>query len=186
MTEIIVVTAWRGNHFSKYGDIYFINGGGNHRVCQAKFLGIETVQCEVTEFVIEKVVLPGVTPVLHKQSIRAGSIRVGASRGLLGTSRAESVLRRTYSFMFFQLQNRSSVSFRWQYGLFLRTSSIHVRGNIGSLACVYVRIYDSCTISRCIIDMTGGVLEEEIGLWQIWEIWPVRVPKFEKVIDEFC
>ena len=59
-------------------------------------------------------------------------------------------------------------------------------GIIGSLACVYVRIYDYCTISRCIIDMTGGVLEEEMGLWQIWEIWPVRVPKFEKVIDEFC
>lgn len=69
MTEIIVVTAWRGNHFSKYGDIYFINGGGNHRVCQAKFLGIETTQCEVTEFVLEKAVLPGVTPVLHKSSI---------------------------------------------------------------------------------------------------------------------
>lgn len=56
-------------HISKYGDIYFINGGGNHRVCQAKFLGIETIQCEVTEFVIEKAVLPGVTPVLHKSSI---------------------------------------------------------------------------------------------------------------------
>ena len=28
-------------HLSKYGDLYFINGGGNHRVCQAKFLGIE-------------------------------------------------------------------------------------------------------------------------------------------------
>lgn len=41
-------------HLSKYGDIYFINGGGNHRVCQAKFLGVETVPCEVTEFVIEK------------------------------------------------------------------------------------------------------------------------------------
>ena len=24
-----------------------------------------------------------------------------------------------------------------------------------------VRIYDCCTISRCIIDMTGGVLEKE-------------------------
>lgn len=46
-------------HLSKYGDIYFINGGGNHRVCQAKFLGIDTVQCEVTEFVIEKTILPG-------------------------------------------------------------------------------------------------------------------------------
>ena len=41
-------------HLSKYGDLYFINGGGNHRVCQAKFLGFETVPCEVTEFVIEK------------------------------------------------------------------------------------------------------------------------------------
>lgn len=38
-------------HLSKYGDLYFINGGGNHRVCQAKFLGMETVPCEVTEFV---------------------------------------------------------------------------------------------------------------------------------------
>lgn len=34
-------------------------------------------------------------------------------------------------------------------------------GNIGSLAGAYVRIYDCCTISRCIIDMTGEVLEEE-------------------------
>ena len=33
-------------------------------------------------------------------------------------------------------------------------------GNIGSLAGAYVRIYDCCTISRCIIDMTGEVLEE--------------------------
>lgn len=33
---------------SKYDDIYFIDGGGNHRVCQAKFLGLETVPCEVT------------------------------------------------------------------------------------------------------------------------------------------
>ena len=41
-------------HLSKYGELYFINGGGNHRVCQAKFLGLETVPCEVTEFVIEK------------------------------------------------------------------------------------------------------------------------------------
>ena len=41
-------------HLSKYGELYFINGGGNHRVCQAKFLGIETVQCEVTEYFIEK------------------------------------------------------------------------------------------------------------------------------------
>lgn len=63
---------------------------------------------------------------------------------------------------------------------------IHVRGNIGSLACAYVRIYDCCTISRCIIDMTGEVLAEESGLWQVGEIWPVRVPKFEKVVDEFC
>ena len=41
-------------HLSKYGELYFINGGGNHRVCQDKFLGLETVPCEVTEFVIEK------------------------------------------------------------------------------------------------------------------------------------
>ena len=41
-------------HLSKYGYLYFINGGGNHRVCQAKFLGLETVPCEVTEFILEK------------------------------------------------------------------------------------------------------------------------------------
>lgn len=41
-------------HLSKYGDIYFINGGGNHRVFQAKFIGLETVPCEVTEYVIVK------------------------------------------------------------------------------------------------------------------------------------
>ena len=35
----------------KFGDLYFIDGGGNHRVCQAKFLGMETVPCEVTEWV---------------------------------------------------------------------------------------------------------------------------------------
>lgn len=35
---------------SKFGNIYFINGGGNHRVCQAKFLGVETVTAEVTEY----------------------------------------------------------------------------------------------------------------------------------------
>lgn len=38
-------------HLRKYGDLYFIDGGGNHRVCQAKFLGMETVPCEVTEWV---------------------------------------------------------------------------------------------------------------------------------------
>lgn len=38
-------------HLSKYGELYFINGGGNHRVCQAKFLGLERIPCEVTEFV---------------------------------------------------------------------------------------------------------------------------------------
>lgn len=36
---------------SKFGELYSINGGGNHRVCQAKFLGIDMVPCEVTEFV---------------------------------------------------------------------------------------------------------------------------------------
>ena len=34
--------------------------------------------------------------------------------------------------------------------------------------------------------MTGEVLAEERGLWQVGEIWPVMVPKFEKVVDEFC
>ena len=38
-------------HLQKYGRIYFIAGGGNHRVCQAKFLGLETEPCEVTEYV---------------------------------------------------------------------------------------------------------------------------------------
>ena len=36
---------------SKFGNFFFIDGGGNHRVCQAKFLGLETVPCEVTEYV---------------------------------------------------------------------------------------------------------------------------------------
>ena len=39
---------------SKFDSIYFIDGGGNHRVCQAKFLSLETVPCEVTEFVLAK------------------------------------------------------------------------------------------------------------------------------------
>lgn len=39
---------------SRFGDMYFIDGGGNHRVCQAKFLGLETVPCEVTEWVMER------------------------------------------------------------------------------------------------------------------------------------
>lgn len=34
---------------SKYGDAFFIDGGGNHRVCQAKILNLETVPCKVTE-----------------------------------------------------------------------------------------------------------------------------------------
>ena len=38
-------------HLRKYGSFYFIDGGGNHRVCQAKFLGLETIPCEVTEYV---------------------------------------------------------------------------------------------------------------------------------------
>lgn len=33
--------------------------------------------------------------------------------------------------------------------------------DIGSLAGAYVRIYDCCTISKCIIDMTGGAMKEE-------------------------
>ena len=39
---------------SKFGDLYFIDGGGNHRVCQAKILGMETVPCEVTEWVLSE------------------------------------------------------------------------------------------------------------------------------------
>ena len=37
---------------SKFGSTYFIDGGGNHRVCQARFLGLDTVPCEVTEYVL--------------------------------------------------------------------------------------------------------------------------------------
>ena len=50
------------------------------------------------------------------------------------------------------------------------------------------RIYDCCTISKRIIDMTGGSLKRKgcCCLRQIGEIWPMRVPKFEKVVDEFC
>ena len=39
---------------SKFGSSYFIDGGGNHRVCQARFLGLDTVPCEVTEYVLSK------------------------------------------------------------------------------------------------------------------------------------
>lgn len=39
---------------SKYGDAYFIDGGGNHRVCQAKILNLETVPCEVTKVVFNE------------------------------------------------------------------------------------------------------------------------------------
>ena len=35
---------------SKFGELYFIDGGGNHRVCQARMLGVEKVICEVTEY----------------------------------------------------------------------------------------------------------------------------------------
>ena len=35
---------------SKFGELYFIDGGGNHRVCQARMLGMEKVICEVTEY----------------------------------------------------------------------------------------------------------------------------------------
>lgn len=34
-------------------------------------------------------------------------------------------------------------------------------GDIGSLAGAYARIYNCCTISKYIIDMTEGVLDEE-------------------------
>lgn len=39
---------------SKFGSSYFIDGGGNHRFCQARFLGLDTVPCEVTEYVLSK------------------------------------------------------------------------------------------------------------------------------------
>ena len=41
---------------SKIGDLYFIDGGGNHRVCQARMLGVEKVKGEVNvkEFVLVK------------------------------------------------------------------------------------------------------------------------------------
>lgn len=32
---------------SKFGELYFIDGGGNHRVCQARMLGVEKVKGEV-------------------------------------------------------------------------------------------------------------------------------------------
>lgn len=34
-------------------------------------------------------------------------------------------------------------------------------GDIGSLAGAYARIYNCCTISKCIIYMTEGALDEE-------------------------
>lgn len=41
-------------HLCKYENMYFICGDGNHRVCQAKFLGLEMVPCEVTEYVLSR------------------------------------------------------------------------------------------------------------------------------------
>lgn len=35
---------------SKFGELYFIDGGGNHRVCQARMLGVEKVRGEVREW----------------------------------------------------------------------------------------------------------------------------------------
>ena len=35
---------------SKFGELYFIDGGGNHRVCQAKMLGVEQATGEVREW----------------------------------------------------------------------------------------------------------------------------------------
>ena len=43
---------------SKFGELYFVDGGGNHRVCQAKFLGIEEVPCEVREWVMTRALNP--------------------------------------------------------------------------------------------------------------------------------
>lgn len=41
-------------YLSKYGDHYFIDGGGNHRVCQARFLDIHKIPCFVTEYVLDE------------------------------------------------------------------------------------------------------------------------------------
>lgn len=77
-------------------------------------------------------------------------------------------------------------------------SSIHVRGNIGSLVCAYVLIYDCCTISRCGTDMTGEVLEEERRLLpkvdrgdlasvgsKVWESrrWVLMISRVDKSSD---
>ncbi len=51
---ILDTKCFEPTQLGKFGSIYFIDGGGNHRVCQAKFLGLETVPCEVTEFVLVK------------------------------------------------------------------------------------------------------------------------------------
>ena len=53
-------------HLRKYEDLYFIDGGGNHRVCQAKFLGLEMLPCEVTEYVLSRRFTKASPPVLSK------------------------------------------------------------------------------------------------------------------------
>lgn len=35
---------------AKYGDIYLISAGGNHRICLAKFLGLEKIKVEISEY----------------------------------------------------------------------------------------------------------------------------------------
>lgn len=35
---------------AKYSNLYLISGGGNHRICLAKFLGLEKIKVEITEY----------------------------------------------------------------------------------------------------------------------------------------
>lgn len=49
----------KGNKISlaKYDCYYFIEGDGNHRVCQARFLRLEKVPCVVNEYVLDETLL---------------------------------------------------------------------------------------------------------------------------------
>lgn len=41
-------------HYIKYGEKYFICGGGNHRTCLAKFYEIPTIKADVTEYLLNE------------------------------------------------------------------------------------------------------------------------------------
>lgn len=50
---------------AKYGEEYVILGGGNHRICHAKFAGISTLRLRVQEYVIDSALVKEELESLH-------------------------------------------------------------------------------------------------------------------------